>query len=59
MRREASSALIEAGWDPFSVRQVTGHGIARENRQLGTYVAPNIVQLHERPVPASKAKKTS
>lgn len=59
MRREASSALIEAGWDPFSVRQVTGHGIARENRQLGTYVAPNVVQLHERPVPAGKVKKTS
>lgn len=59
LRREASSALIEAGWDPFSVRQVTGHGIKPEDRQLGTYVAPNVVQLHERPVPAGKVKKTS
>lgn len=49
MRHEAASALIEAGWDVFSVRAVTGHGVSPSDRQLGRYVNADVVQLHERP----------
>lgn len=54
MRHEAASALIEAGWDPFSVRAVTGHGVTAEDRQLGRYVQADVVALHERPIPRRK-----
>lgn len=55
MRHECASALIEAGWNPYEVRLVTGH--SRETTQLDTYVNLDPASLNKKVVPISKAEK--
>lgn len=51
LRREAASALLEAGWSERDVRQVTGHA----SDAFEVYAHPEVSRLHQLPLPRSKA----
>lgn len=50
MRREAVSALLEAGWTDREVRLVTGHA----SGAFEVYAKPDPAKLHEKPMPSPK-----
>lgn len=50
LRREAASALLEAGWTDREVKQITGHGSA----VFEVYAKPDPVLLHGKVTPRGK-----